>query len=150
MGFELTRERLPLTLPLDCGAKITLKLALCPAARVSGRPLRLNPDPVIAACETVRFDPPELPKTSNCVALLPTGTLPKLMLDGLTVICAVDTSEYRRTFSRTSPHPITLHGKPGCLTVWPFCTVLRLHGPGDMEQLHRQSRLSTEGSRGPG
>jgi hypothetical protein len=47
------------------GAKITLRLALCPAARVSGRPLRLNPDPVIAACETVRFDPPELPRTSD-------------------------------------------------------------------------------------
>src|SRR6266851_3927426 len=42
------------------------------------------------------------------------------MLDRLTVSCAVDTSEYRRTFSRTSPHPITLHGKPGCLTAWPF------------------------------
>jgi hypothetical protein len=54
------------------------------------------------------------------VALLPTGILPKLMLDGLTVSCAVDTSEYRRMFSRTSPHPITLHGKPGCLTAWPF------------------------------
>ena len=65
MGVQLTKERLPLMLPLDFGAKITLKLALCPAARVSGRPLRLNPDPVIAACETVRFDPPELPRTSD-------------------------------------------------------------------------------------
>ena len=65
MGVQLTKERLLLMLPLDFGAKITLKLALCPAARVSGRPLRLNPDPVIAACETVRFDPPELPRTSD-------------------------------------------------------------------------------------
>jgi len=37
MAVELTRERLPLTLPLDWGAKITLKLALCPAASVRGR-----------------------------------------------------------------------------------------------------------------
>jgi hypothetical protein len=65
MAVELARERLPLTLPLDFGAKVTLKLKLCPAARVSGRPLRLNPNPVIAACETVRFDPPELPRTSD-------------------------------------------------------------------------------------
>jgi len=67
MGVELTKERLPLTLPLDCGAKITLKLALCPAARVSGRagPLRLNPDTVTVAWETVRFDPPELPRTND-------------------------------------------------------------------------------------
>ena len=67
MAVELTRERLPLTLPLDCGAKITLKLALCPGARVSGRagPLRPNPDTVIVACETVRFDPAALPRTSD-------------------------------------------------------------------------------------
>jgi len=51
MAVELTKERLPLTLPLDFGAKVTLKLALCPTARVSGRagPLRVNPDPVMAA-----------------------------------------------------------------------------------------------------
>ena len=49
MRVELTKERLPLALPLDFGAKVTLKRKLCPAARVSGRPLRLNPDPVIAA-----------------------------------------------------------------------------------------------------
>ena len=134
MAVELTRERLPLTLPLDCGAKMTVKLALCPAARVSGRagPRRLNPDPVIAAWETVRFEPPELPKTSACEALLPTGTLLKLMLDGVTVSCAVDTSEYRRMFSRTSPHPITFHDKPGCLTAWPFYHRATAARPGDM------------------
>jgi hypothetical protein len=67
MRLELTKERLPLTLPLDWGAKITLKLALCPAARVRGTagPARLNPEPVIAARETVRFEPPELPRTSD-------------------------------------------------------------------------------------
>jgi len=150
MAVELNRERLPLTLPLDFGAKITLKLALCPAARVSGRPLRLNPDPVIAAWETVRSDPPELPRTSNCVALLPTGTLLKLMLEGLTVNCPVATSEYRTTFSRNSPHQITLHGKPGCLTAWPSLHRANAARPGDMEQLHRQSLLSKKSSRGSG
>jgi len=152
MAVELTRERLPLTLPLDFGAKATLKLALCPAARVSGRagPLRVKPDPVMVAWETVKLDPPELPSTSDCVALLPTRILPKLMLDGLTVNCAVATSEYRTTFSRTSPHQITLHGKPGCLTAWPFLHRANAARPGDMEQLHRLYPLSTKGSRGPG
>ena len=150
MGVELARVRLPLTLPLDCGAKVTLKLKLCPVGRVSGRPLRLNPDPVIAAWETVRSDPPELPRTSNCVALLPTGTLLKLMLEGLTVNCPVATSEYRTTFSRTSPHQITLHGKPGCLTAWPSLHRANAARPGDMEQLHRQSLLSKKSSRGSG
>jgi len=67
MAVELTRERLPLTLPLDFGAKATLKLALCPAARVSGRagPLCVEPDPVMVAWETVKLDPPELPRTSD-------------------------------------------------------------------------------------
>jgi hypothetical protein len=136
------RERLPFMVPLDCGAKVTLKLALCPAARVRGRagPLRLKPDPVIVAPETVRFEPPELPRTSDCIALLLTGTLPKLMLDGVTVSCAADTSEYRRMFSRTSPHPITLHGKPGRLTAWPFLRRANAARPGDMEQPHRQTR----------
>jgi len=130
MGFELTRERLPLTLPLDCGAKTTLKLALCPAARVSGRGKlpRLN-GAVTVAWETVRLDPPELPRTSACVALLPAGTLPKFMLDWLTVSCAVATSAYRRALSRTRPHPITLHGKPGRFITSPSCAVLG-HGRG--------------------
>jgi hypothetical protein len=134
------KERLPFTVPLGCGAKETLKLALCPAASVTGRagPFRLKPEPVTVAWETVRFEPPELPTTSACTALLPTGTLPKVMLDGLTVSCAVDTSEYRKMFSRTSPQPITLHDKQGHLTAWPFLHRANAARPGDMEQLHRQ------------
>ena len=72
------------------------------------------------------------------------------MLDGLTVSCAVDTSEYPRIFSRTIPHPITLHRKPGRLTAWPFLHRATAARPGDMKQLRRQSQLSTKGSRGPG
>lgn len=41
---------LPLGLPADTGAKVTLKLALCPAVSVTGVviPLRLKPVPLIA------------------------------------------------------------------------------------------------------
>jgi hypothetical protein len=35
----------------------------------------------------VIFDPPEFDKTTDCVRLLPTGTFPKLTLDGFTVSC---------------------------------------------------------------
>ena len=40
----------PLTLPADAGANVTLKAALCPAVRVTGVviPLKLNPVPLIA------------------------------------------------------------------------------------------------------
>jgi hypothetical protein len=62
----------PVTAPLVCGAKATLKLVLWPAARVSGRviPLRLNPAPVAEACEMVTLEPPELVKVSVEVWLL--------------------------------------------------------------------------------
>jgi len=57
------------------------------------------------------------------------------MLDGLTVSCPVATSAYKRTFSRTSPHPITLRGQPGRFTAPPFCTLLTLHGRGRFSRL---------------
>ena len=41
----------PLALPADVGVNVTLKVALCPDASVTGAviPLRLNPVPMIAA-----------------------------------------------------------------------------------------------------
>ena len=40
--------RLPLDVPLEVGAKATLRVKLCPGVRLSGavKPLRLNPAPV--------------------------------------------------------------------------------------------------------
>jgi hypothetical protein len=54
---------------------------------VSGRvsPLRLNPAPVTVACEIVRLAVPELVKVTLCEAVVPTRTLPKAMLVGVTV-----------------------------------------------------------------
>ena len=73
MEALLVIETLPFALPLDCGAKVVLNVALCPAARVKGKlsPVTLKPDPVAVACEIVRLDPPELVKVSDCVWLLP-------------------------------------------------------------------------------
>ena len=44
-GTVATREIVPLSVLLDGGANVTLKIALCPAGSVSGRftPLRLKP-----------------------------------------------------------------------------------------------------------
>ena len=51
----LTIETLPVTLPAAVGAKVTLKLAFCPAGKVKGRdrPLTLKPVPVTLICEIV-------------------------------------------------------------------------------------------------
>ena len=53
---------LPLALPADCGVKLALKLALCPAPSVTGVviPLQVKPVPLIPACEMVTLDPPVL------------------------------------------------------------------------------------------
>ena len=66
--------------PADCGVKVTLKVKLCPAERVSGRlnPLMVNVVPLNVACDTVRLAPPELVRVAVWVLLLPTCTLPKL------------------------------------------------------------------------
>src|SRR5580658_5539076 len=46
-------------------------------------PLRLYPVPLKLACETITLDPPVLLNFSGKTWLLPTGTFPKLKLDGL-------------------------------------------------------------------
>ena len=72
---------LALAAPADCGAKVTPKVKLCPAARVIGRvkPLIVKaPLPVKLACDTVTLAPPELLNVAVCMLVLPTWTLPKL------------------------------------------------------------------------
>ena len=75
----------PVAVPLVDGAKVTLKVAFWPAARVIGRlnPQTPKPDPVVLACEIVTLEPPWLLIVADCVLLLPTGMSPKAMLEGL-------------------------------------------------------------------
>src|SRR5258708_5125864 len=75
---------LPLTAPAAVGVTRTLKLALCPAASVTGAliPLTLNPDPLTFTREIVTLDPPVFVKVSDSVLLLLTCTLPKARLVG--------------------------------------------------------------------
>ena len=83
MAFEAIAT-LPLKLPEDCGAKLTLKDALCPGVRVRGvlNPEIVKPVPVELAWEIVTFSPPVFVKVSVCVWLVPTCTFPKVMLPG--------------------------------------------------------------------
>jgi len=75
----LRNEMLPEAEPEVCGAKVTLKEALCPAVSVTGKviPLIENPSPFQFPEETVTAEVAAV-SFSVSVALLPKATLPKL------------------------------------------------------------------------
>src|SRR5207302_9668139 len=84
----LTSETLPVAVPAVVDAKTMLKLAVRPAAKVSGavRPLALKPLPETLICEMVTLGLPDLVRvTAGGVLLLPTVTFPKLRLLRLAV-----------------------------------------------------------------
>ena len=89
----LTIARLPVRVPLLCGAQRTLKVVFCPAVRVRGKlsPLMVNADPVTVACEMVTLEPPELVSVPDRLLLLPTCTVPKLRLAGLAAMVPAET-----------------------------------------------------------
>jgi len=80
---------LPLSVPPDGGLKLTFATTLWPATSVNGivNPLIAKSLPFTIACEIVRFDPPGFVSVADSVCVVPTGTLPKVMLEGVTVSC---------------------------------------------------------------
>src|SRR5207244_2624073 len=87
LGALLMSETLPDTLPVAVGANCTLKVLDCPAERVTGNisPLMLKPPARITLpCATVKLALPELVKVRFCTPVLPTSTLPKVTLGGVT------------------------------------------------------------------
>lgn len=80
---------LPLAAPAACGVKVTVKVALCPAARVSGAeiPLSVKPAPLTVARETVTAAVPVLVMVPDSGSLLPTCTVPKLPVAALKASC---------------------------------------------------------------
>src|SRR2546422_3078498 len=88
-GASLTSETVPDALPVVVGANCTLKVLDCPGGRVRGkvRPLMVKPAPVTLACAMVKLALPELVKVRFCTPLVPTSTLPKLTVAGVTESC---------------------------------------------------------------
>lgn len=82
--FDVT-VTLPLALVAVCGAKVTVKVAVWPAATVTGVviPLSVKPVPLAPTCEIVTLDPPVLVTVSDSPWLFPVCTVPKLRLVGL-------------------------------------------------------------------
>ena len=78
----------------EAGAKVELKLVLCPALRVKGRaakPLTAKPEPEGVTAVIVRAALPVLLSETLCEPVLPTATLPKLTLVGAMVSCGCAT-----------------------------------------------------------
>lgn len=82
----LATEREPDVLLTAVGANCTTRLLDCPGARASGKlkPLILNPAPVTVACEILKFAVPELLSITVWLPVVPTVTLPKFTLLGVT------------------------------------------------------------------
>jgi hypothetical protein len=74
----------PLSLAPVWGAKMMLRLTLCPGFSVIGGfgPPNWKPVPSIAACETVTIESLVLVNVADLVWWLPSITVPKLMLAG--------------------------------------------------------------------
>jgi hypothetical protein len=72
----------PVKFPADCGANVTLNVALCPIPSVTGGviPETLNPVPLAAIWLIVTLACPEFVTLPPRLALLPACTLPKAML----------------------------------------------------------------------
>jgi hypothetical protein len=75
----LTTVTLPERLPIEVGAKMTLKDVDCPAARLKGNviPVVLKPAPIALICEMETLEFPVLEMVTLCVALEPVARLPK-------------------------------------------------------------------------
>src|SRR3989454_300664 len=89
LDAALTSETLPDALPVVVGANCTLKVLDCPndTATTEIYTLSLHDALPILACAMVKLALPELVKVRFCTPLLPTSTLPKLTLGGVTESC---------------------------------------------------------------
>ena len=78
---------LPLELPADVGAKVTLNVVLWPGVKVSGVviPEMLKPVPATVTCEMDAFTPPVFFTVSVWLWLCPTVTLVNVKLVGFAV-----------------------------------------------------------------
>ena len=81
----LVTEMLPLKAPVVVGLKTTLKAAFAPEVKVRGKesPLVLKPAPATVIWDTVTLLVPVFVSVTGRMLLLPTLTLPKLVLRGL-------------------------------------------------------------------
>jgi len=92
-------QMLPVEVPLPGGVNVTVKVKLCPGLRLTGgvSPLIPNPVPVTVACRMVTDALLKLVTATDWLCLVPTGTLPKLILAGFATNPGVPVPETLRT-----------------------------------------------------
>jgi hypothetical protein len=108
-GALLVIETLPLALMAVVGVNLAVKEVLAPALIVSGTvsPLIVKPVPDALAAVIVTLAVPEFVSVTDCDALLPSATLPKLTLVGFGV----------RAPCAPVPLRAIVSGEPGALLV---------------------------------
>jgi len=80
----LATEILPVTLPAAAGAKVAVKVAVCPGVRITPEtPVALKPAPETVTLEIVTLELPAFVSVTDCVLLFGMVTLPKLKDDEL-------------------------------------------------------------------
>src|ERR1700681_3444537 len=81
----LATETLPVALPAAAGAKVAVKVAVCPGVRISPEetPVALKPAPETVTFEIAMLELPALVSVADWVLLLDRFTLPKLKDDEL-------------------------------------------------------------------
>jgi hypothetical protein len=82
----------PVKLPVEVGAKVTFRAAVCPGARIvpEGTLLALKPAPVVLTREIVTLELPEFVRVTSRVLVAPVSILPKLKLAGLVLSTRVE------------------------------------------------------------
>jgi hypothetical protein len=89
-GTFVLNEMLPVTLPAEAGAKTALKVMLLFGVSVCAvNPVTLKPVPVAVSDETTKFTVPVFLMVIVCELFVPSATLPKLTLDGVTDIAGL-------------------------------------------------------------
>jgi hypothetical protein len=93
----LATETLPVTFPVPAGAKVAVKVAACPGARMvpEETPVALNPAPETVTLEIVTLEFPAFVSVTVLATSLDTFTLPKLKEDELGFRSRVDASTER-------------------------------------------------------
>lgn len=81
----LVIERLPEALPIAVGAKLAVKVALCPSANIngSGGPLTVKCSPDATVWVIVKAAVPEFVRVRLLLSLEPIATFPKLRFVGV-------------------------------------------------------------------
>jgi len=84
-GTFVFSEMLPVTLPAEAGAKTALKAMVLFGVTVCAvKPVTLKPVPVTLSDETTKFAVPVFFSVMVCELFVPSATLPKLTLEGVT------------------------------------------------------------------